>query len=82
MQIPKKHPMSEKQFDIVFLHNGQEVSFSSGVNPLTGSWMYWFSGSPAMYAGVKSDVNKIVKNIHKKSEGVLYSSFPLSKRMS
>jgi hypothetical protein len=75
MNIPKKHSMVEKQFDIVFLHNDSECSFSAAVNPLTGSWMYWFSGSPAMYAGTKANVNKIVKNIHTKSEKVLFSSF-------
>ena len=67
---PKRHPLLEEgeQFDIVFDHDVHgRVEFSTGKNPLSGSWMWWFNVSHDMYAGTKADVRNIVNGIRKKA---------------
>jgi len=58
--------MLKEQFNMVFLNTPYgKVALSAGVNPLTGSWLWWYSNSYLMYAGNKKDIKELVKNIRK-----------------
>jgi len=62
----EKHPLLEEQFDMEFLNKKHgNVVLSSGINPLNGSWMWWYSNSHSMYAGTKRDIKQLVRDIRK-----------------
>ena len=69
----EKHSMLDEQFDMVFIHKGVETSFSTGINPLNGNWMYWWpsTGASMYVAENKRHILSIVRDIRKKSDGVI-----------
>ena len=78
IQKPERHCMLEEgeQFDIVFDHDKHgRLEFSTGINPLSGAWMWWFNASHSMYAGTKADVKNIVSGIRKKASKIYLDTF-------
>ena len=60
----EKHPLLKKQYDLKFLNKKHGlVALSSGINPLNGSWMWWYSNNHSMFAGTKRDIKRLVKDI-------------------
>lgn len=74
--MPVKHVMLDVQYDIVFIHQGQQVSLSAGINPLTNDWMYWWSTNNSMHVGTCAEILTMVRNIKKNSEDVILNTFP------
>lgn len=48
---------------IKFTHDGVEYIFKTAPNPLVDAQMWWFEPQASMYAGPKSVVKKLIKNI-------------------
>lgn len=81
MKAIKKHQLLEKQFDIHYIHigddqfKGQEIVLSAGINPLSHNWMYWFDVQPGMFiADSKTIITGMVRGIRDKTE-VLKDTF-------
>ena len=61
MKKVKKHSLLDKQYNVLFdSEKYGEVTLSYGKYI---DWMFWFSNSHAMYAGKKTDINRLVKEI-------------------
>jgi len=77
IEMMKIHRMlnESKQYQITFkAKNGTIISMASGLNKLTGDWMYWFSVGHAMYYTNKRGIKTIIKNIRKETE-VYFDNF-------
>ena len=60
----EKHPLLDKQYDLEFDNKKHgRVALSAGINPLNGSWMWWYSTSHSMFAGTKRDIKSLVKDL-------------------